>query len=264
MSQYDELKRLAEAAQYESNDTQRALIASTAAFFAACIPEQVLALIVENEAMAGLLKKFVDGEHDQDENQAERHMYFTEAQSMLALVNGEIEGHTIVPDSAIKAIRGEVDQLKAELELAQHIGRLAYNFDGYKAVLDERDQLRAEIAGLKTGYQAYERVNAELKAENERLRVGMTGGYDLDAWLEWTREAEALREANDMLTRRNGMLEQNVEVMTEAHVLYTWLRKKCDQPSNDQVAVQMNIGHDWVPVQDLDRDLRTMIDREEP
>jgi len=34
----------------------------------------------------------------------------------------------------------------------------------------ERDQLRAEVAGLKTGYEAYERVNAELKAENEALR----------------------------------------------------------------------------------------------
>ena len=29
----------------------------------------------------------------------------------------------------------------------------------------QRDRLRAEIAGLKTGYEAYERVNAELKAE---------------------------------------------------------------------------------------------------
>ncbi|CRM73226.1 hypothetical protein [Pseudomonas sp. 25 R 14] len=34
----------------------------------------------------------------------------------------------------------------------------------------ERDQLLSEVAGLKTGYEAYERVNAELKAENERLR----------------------------------------------------------------------------------------------
>ena len=33
----------------------------------------------------------------------------------------------------------------------------------------ERDQLRAEVAGLKTGYQAYERVNAELKAEVDSL-----------------------------------------------------------------------------------------------
>ena len=34
----------------------------------------------------------------------------------------------------------------------------------------ERDQLRAEVAGLRTGYQAYERVNAELKAEVGALR----------------------------------------------------------------------------------------------
>ena len=32
----------------------------------------------------------------------------------------------------------------------------------------ERDELRAEVAGLKTGYEAYERVNAELKAEVAR------------------------------------------------------------------------------------------------
>ena len=35
----------------------------------------------------------------------------------------------------------------------------------------QRDQLRAENAGLRTGYEAYERVNAELKAENEELRA---------------------------------------------------------------------------------------------
>lgn len=116
-----------------------------------------------------------------------------------------------------------------------------YAAAGFNAACEEIAKIHAEVAGLRTGYEAYEQVNAELKAE-----------------------VEGLREANDKLTRRNGMLEQNVEVMTEAYVLYTWLRKKCDQPSNDQVAVQMNIGHDWVPVHDLDRDLRTMIDREEP
>ena len=40
----------------------------------------------------------------------------------------------------------------------------------YVAVAEERDQLRAEVAGLRTGYEAYERVNAELKAECEELR----------------------------------------------------------------------------------------------
>lgn len=85
-----------------------------------------------------------------------------------------------------------------------------------------------------------------------------------DVVLELIAENEALREANDKFSRRNGMLEENVKTLTDTHVLYTWLRKKCDQPSNDVVAVSMNIGHDWVPVHDLDRDLWAMINREEP
>lgn len=34
----------------------------------------------------------------------------------------------------------------------------------------EMRDLKAELAGLKTGYEAYERVNAELRAENEALK----------------------------------------------------------------------------------------------
>jgi hypothetical protein len=40
-----------------------------------------------------------------------------------------------------------------------------------QALLIERDQLKSEIAGLKTGYQAYEQVNAELKAGYEIARM---------------------------------------------------------------------------------------------
>ncbi|WP_208404295.1 hypothetical protein [Pseudomonas syringae group genomosp. 3] len=39
------------------------------------------------------------------------------------------------------------------------------------SILDELEQVKAENAGLKTGYEAYERVNAELRAECEALRV---------------------------------------------------------------------------------------------
>ena len=47
----------------------------------------------------------------------------------------------------------------------------------------ERDQLKSENAGLRTGYEAYERVNAELKAENERLRDDLDQiQYDANAW----------------------------------------------------------------------------------
>ena len=44
-------------------------------------------------------------------------------------------------------------------------------------LLDERDQLRAEVSGLRTGYEAYEQVNAELKAEVEALRRGTGNRY---------------------------------------------------------------------------------------
>jgi chromosome segregation ATPase len=42
-------------------------------------------------------------------------------------------------------------------------------------IADQRDQLKAEIAGLKTGYEAYEQVNAQLKAEVEALRKEREG-----------------------------------------------------------------------------------------
>ena len=45
----------------------------------------------------------------------------------------------------------------------------------------ERDQLRAEVAGLRTGYEAYERVNAELKAEVEGLRKA---AGEVLSWIE--------------------------------------------------------------------------------
>ena len=66
------------------------------------------------------------------------------------------------------SFRAERDQLKAELATERQ-----RRWDGNESAALERDEdvrkLRAEIAGLKTGYEAYERVNAELKAENERL-----------------------------------------------------------------------------------------------
>lgn len=60
------------------------------------------ALLAERNALAFLLKRFVDGEHDQDENQAERHMYHDEAQTLLAYLGGEVQGHTLVPDDILR------------------------------------------------------------------------------------------------------------------------------------------------------------------
>ena len=74
-----------------------------------------------------------------------------------------------------------------------------------QALMDEVARLKAENAGLKTGYEAYERVNTELKAEVEKLRnaaapLGPVNGDQLpainskvlihlsscDAWVEHT------------------------------------------------------------------------------
>ena len=63
------------------------------------------------------------------------------------------------------------------IELLEARGRLMLGVE------IERDQLKAEVAGLKTGYEAYERVNAEMKAENERLRyqIGVLQS-DANSW----------------------------------------------------------------------------------
>lgn len=135
MSQYDELKRLARRViDIEALDGGEPVGEAWGEFEAVATPAAVLALIAENDSTR---------KHWQNES------------------------------NNVQALMAEVLRLNAECEHAKLIGRIAYNFDGYKAVLDERDQLRAEIAGLKTGYQAYERVNAELKAEVGALR-GLT------------------------------------------------------------------------------------------
>jgi len=51
MTDYTELKRLAEAAQYENCEFQHELVAATKAFFVGCIPEQILALIAERDQL---------------------------------------------------------------------------------------------------------------------------------------------------------------------------------------------------------------------
>lgn len=64
--------------------------------------------------------------------------------------------------------------------------------DSFRA---ERDQLRAEVAGLRTGYEAYEQVNAELKAEVEGLRKY---GEEFAVLAERRREeVEALRKDSE-------------------------------------------------------------------
>lgn len=56
----------------------------------------------------------------------------------------------------IERLEGSVQSL---IQMERNTGNRALEYAG------KCDQLRAEVAGLRTGYEAYERVNAELKAE---------------------------------------------------------------------------------------------------
>jgi regulator of replication initiation timing len=87
----------------------------------------------------------------------------------------------------VRALIAEHDQIKAEKELLLLAG---------ESLTDQIKQLKAEIAGLKTGYQAYEQVNAELKAEVEKLRTALTYIRDTsDDWHVCEKAADALADA---------------------------------------------------------------------
>ncbi|WJM93356.1 hypothetical protein QDY63_10905 [Pseudomonas brenneri] len=70
-------------------------------------------------------------------------------------------------------------------------------------LIAERDQLRAEVAGLRTGYEAYERVNAELKAKNDAIRAAYMASGEREHELRVERETlrKAVTYAVDMFSR---------------------------------------------------------------
>ncbi|RTY74381.1 hypothetical protein [Pseudomonas veronii] len=73
--------------------------------------------------------------------------------------------HEEVDPETILALIAENERLGVDLKSVVRLNN--ENADLFKT---KNDQLRSEIAGLKTGYEAYERVNAELMGEVEGLR----------------------------------------------------------------------------------------------
>lgn len=188
MIQYDELKRLAEAAtqgtwthlkhgvikggpavQFTNGSSQQQIVMTTGAdwmkageqyanadFIAAANPAAVLALIAENEQLA----KTAD------------------CWDRLSVYNKALSD----------SFRAERDQ--SEQDYKDVVG-----------TIELRDieiaKLRAEVAGLRTGYEAYERVNAELKAEVEALRREREGKVLCDLELFETLRDSANTEADE-------------------------------------------------------------------
>lgn len=137
MTDYKDLQKAAEYAAQETikfadeNEEMRAL----QHFHEEVDPETILALIAENQALKG------------------PHDWLAED-----LIKELVDNAQAIQENADD---GEDDPFVIVLlASASRIRRQEVNID----------QLRAEVAGLKTGYEAYERVNAELKAECEALR----------------------------------------------------------------------------------------------
>ena len=79
------------------------------------------AALAEREELRRLLDCFVKGESDPGENQSERHMYVTEAQSLLAHMAGDIKAHTLVPDEVLRNQSAELEACKSQLRALIHI-----------------------------------------------------------------------------------------------------------------------------------------------
>ena len=203
MTDYTELRRLAEAAQYENCEFQHELVAATKAFFVGCIPEQILALIAENERMStnclGVkldVFEIVCAERDQLKAENER----------LSTENSEIESAAITYIEDMQEAQRENARLTELFTVGMTLdGNLRVYGDWQSVrkaqeILAERDQLRAEIAGLRTGYEAYEQVKAELKAEIEALR---------NALAECTNSLQG-----EMLQKFGGQLPEDMHPVT--------------------------------------------------
>lgn len=65
---------------------------------------------------------------------------------------------------------------------------------------------RSEDEPIKASFIAAANPQAILKliAEVERLRIGLKGDFDLDAWLEWTREKDQIKAEIEALRRFAG------------------------------------------------------------
>lgn len=79
--------------------------------------------------------------------------------------------------------------------------RMGQLFDHHIAhfVRDEEERSRS-LFTLESGILSLQSdLIDELRAEAERLRQGMKGDYDIDAWLDWSKEKERIKSENEEL-----------------------------------------------------------------
>lgn len=117
------------------------------------------------------------------------------------------QAYTVAKPSVLLALIAENEQLAKTADCWDRLNvQNKALSDSFRA---ERDQLRAEVDGLKTGYEAYERVNAELKAEVEGLRKALTSSREFlmrDAKVR--RMTDGARHISPMFPLRKLVMEQ--------------------------------------------------------
>lgn len=252
MADYTELKRLAEACtigewylagelRYEDRRSGdlHGLHHDDERFIAAANPTAVLALIAENERVKARLCVCRDC-GGQGEIYSGRHAdqgYYQPPEPVMH-VCGTCDGDGVLGAlEDFEALAAERDELRAAISTPELVfvnmkaGRIAKislrsAIDLHGEVINGDDaqqieiaRLRAEVAGLKTGYQAYEQVNAELKAENEAL----LDGANFRAIQSLRQDCEALRKAlgecagslhGEMLQKFGGQLPEDMHPVT--------------------------------------------------
>lgn len=120
-------------------------------------------------------------------------------------------GSTVDADFTAAANPATILSLLGEIERLELIGQLAYNQDGYRAVLDERDQLKSERDTLQAQVAALQAEPQSWQSGYDAGRKSMAGHAD-----SWRKEAaqvkaesEALRNAlNDCATSLEGEMLQ--------------------------------------------------------
>ena len=116
----------------------------------------------------------------------------------------------------------EVHRYKVVKMLSDGGNRISYHPYGPEVVMASAyDQLKAESAGLRTGYQAYEEVNAGLKAEIDALRKSLAGRVVCDLELFEDLRDSAAAEADQHRQSMGTYRPQRQEVLD--HTV-----KRCD------------------------------------
>lgn len=128
-------------------------------------PAAVLALIAENEEYKAVAEQPASlNAVPATEYAVLKRQFF--ALRNYALCKDKLSGYY---SRELEKLRGvDRSQSAGEIDAERDINEQLTN--DLLTVETERDHLKAEVAGLKTGYEAYEQVNAGLKAEVEWLR----------------------------------------------------------------------------------------------